>query len=81
MFQHISKYGSVAEDLFSNVSMLVVDVNCSVGKEPGDGEEKGGGAVHPGGGHVLFDLRHCHLNHLDKFALHMEYHEAWTKYI
>jgi hypothetical protein len=52
--------------------MLVVDVNHSVGKEPGDGEEKGGRTVHPGRGHVLFDLRHCHLNHFDKFALHME---------
>ncbi len=59
--------------------MLVVDVNRSVGKEPSDGEEKGGRTVHPGRGHVLFDLRHCHLNHFDKLALHMEYYKAWTK--
>jgi hypothetical protein len=56
--------------------MLVVDVNRSVGKEPGDGEEEGGRTVHPGGGQVLFDLRHCHLNHFDKFSLHMEYCEV-----
>ncbi len=47
-----------------------MDVNRSVSKEPCDGEEKGGRTVHSGGGHVLFDLRHCHLNHLNKFALH-----------
>jgi hypothetical protein len=56
--------------------MLVVDVNRSVGKEPGDSKEEGGRTVHPGGGYVLFDLRHCHLNHFDKFSLHMEYCEV-----
>jgi hypothetical protein len=54
--------------------MLVVDVNRSVGKEPGDGVEECGRTVHPGGGHVLSDLRHCHLYYFDKFALQMEYY-------
>ncbi len=61
--------------------MLVVDVNRSVGKEPSDGEEEGGRTVHPWRGHVLFDLRHRHLNNLNKLTLHMEYYEAWTKYL
>jgi hypothetical protein len=61
--------------------MLVVDVNPPVGKEPSDGEEKGGRTVHSGGGHVLFDLRHCHLNHFDKLALQMKHYETWTKYL